>query len=105
VLFATCRAFDETDAASRTSRHLHPLRLTLPPRFSATSSTSAQIYAHPPSPASPSPPAAATPTPPGPPTASAPSKPPDIHFRAQFCGLTVGASLLPSLKAQYKVHS
>jgi len=102
-----CRAFDVTDdlnAASRTSRHLHPLHFAVPSKLSATSVSSAQTYARPLPPASPTPVAAAvTPSSPGTPPASAPSKPPVIHFKAQFCGLAVGASLLPSLKAQYKV--
>jgi len=67
------------------------------------SADAAQTYALPPPSASPTPAIATTPSSPGPPTASAPSKPPVIHFKALFCGLTVGASLLPSLKAQYKV--
>src|SRR6218665_2040412 len=32
------------------------------------------------------------------------AKPIIIHFKAQVQGLTIGASLLPSLKAQYKVR-
>lgn len=33
------------------------------------------------------------------------AKPIIIHFKAQLHGLTIGASLLPSLKAQYTVSS
>jgi len=32
------------------------------------------------------------------------TKPLIIHFKARLAGLTVGASLLPSLRAQYKVR-
>lgn len=105
--FVLHRPFDVTDdsnVTSRVSRHLHPLRFTVPSKFSATSASSPLTYARPMPPASPSP-AAATPASPGPPTLSAPAKPPVIHFKALFCGLTVGASLLPSLKAKYQVHN
>lgn len=105
-VFGTCRAFDVTDdsaGTSHTSRRFHSLHLTVPSKFSTTSASSAQTYSRPPPSASPTPAAATTPSSPGPPTASASSKPPVIHFKAQFCGLAVGASLLPSLKAQYKV--
>jgi len=105
VLFAMCRAFDESDAAGRVSRHFHPLHLTVPSKYSVTSASSSQTYVHSPPSASPTPLPATTPTSPGPPTATAPSPPPVIHFKAKFCGLTVGASLLPSLRAQYKVQS
>lgn len=101
------RSFDVTDdtiAASRTSRHLHPLHVPALPKLSATSATSAQSFGRPPPSASPTPAAATTPSSPGTPTASAPtSKLPVIHFKALFCGLAIGASLLPSLRAQYKV--
>lgn len=96
---------DDSNAASRTSRHLHPLHLAVPSRFSVMSASSPQTtYTRPPPTASPTPLTAITPSSPGTPTASAaPSKPVAIHFKAQFCGLAVGASLLPSLRAQYKV--
>ena len=97
---------DDSNATTRTSRYLHPLHLTVPSKFSVTSASSAPSSARPPPPASPTPATPAiTPSSPGAPPVSAPSKPPVIHFKAQFCGLAVGASLLPSLKAQYKVHS
>ena len=103
-----CRTFDLTDdpnAASRSPHHLHPLHLTIPPKFSMTSASSPQTYARPPPSATPTPDIVTTPSSPVPLTTapSPPSKPPVIHFKALFCGLAVGASLLPSLKAQYKV--
>ena len=106
VYFATFRAFDVTDdanGASHMSHHFHPLHLTVPSKSSVTSASSSHSFARPPRLVIATPDAATTPPTPGPPTVSAPSKLPVIHFKAQFCGLTVGASLLPSLKAQYKV--